>query len=143
MDIWMAMAQALVSLVALATALGGVLADLVIPATATQHMHNSHWPPHARFHNGQTISLGLFLGVLALWLLWSPSSDPVIHFHLAVVVAALYWLSMLAASILPGTRWVDPQFAQVTRPLLGLPPQMVLMCALLSALIASEILRHV
>ena len=141
MDIWMLIAKALVSLVAIATALGGALADLVIPATAKQHMSNPHWPPHAKFHNGQTISLGVFLGLLALWFLWSPGGDQRVQFHLGVIVAALYWLSMLGASILPGTRWVDPEFAKETSTILGMPPQMFLMFVLLTSLIISEILH--
>jgi hypothetical protein len=140
MDIWMLIAKALVSLVAIATALGGALADLVIPATAKQHMHNPHWPPHAKFHNGQTISLGVFLGLLTLWLLWYLGGDQRVQFHLGVIVAALYWLSMLGASVLPGTRWVDPEFAKETRAILGMPPQLFLLCVLLAILIGGEIL---
>jgi hypothetical protein len=141
MDIWMFIAKALVSLMAIATALGGTLADLVIPATSKQHMYNPHWPPHAKFHNGQTISLGIFLGMLSLWFLWYPGGDQQIQFHLGVIIASLYWLSMLGASMLPGTRWVDPEFAKETLPILGMPPQMFLMFVLLTCLLISEILH--
>ncbi|MFL5704296.1 MAG: DUF6640 family protein [Ktedonobacteraceae bacterium] len=55
MDIWTVVAKALVSLVAIVTVVGGAIADLVIPATARQHTRNPRWPPHAKFHNGQTI----------------------------------------------------------------------------------------
>jgi uncharacterized protein DUF6640 len=140
MNIWMLIAKSLVSLVGIATALGGALADLVIPATAKQHMRNPHWPPHAKFHNGQTISLGAFLGLLALWLLWYPGGDQRVQFHLGVIVAALYWLSLLGASLLPGTRWVDPEFAKETRAILVMPPQLFLLCVFLAVLIVGEIL---
>jgi hypothetical protein len=141
MDIWIVIAKALVSLVAIATALGGALADLVIPVTSRQHMSNPHWPPHARFHNGQTIWLGVLLGLLALWLLWYPGGDRLFQFHLGIIVAAFYWLSMFGASMLPGTRWADPEFARETSPILGMPPQMFLMLVLLTCLIISEILH--
>lgn len=59
MDIWMNLAKILGSFVAIVTVVGGALADLVIPATAKQHMSNPHWPPHARFHNGQTLYIAL------------------------------------------------------------------------------------
>lgn len=140
MDIWLLLAKVLVSLVAIATALGGVFADLMIPTTAKQHMRNPHWPPHAKFHNGQTISLGVFLGLLALWLLWYPGGDRQLQFQLGIIVAVLYWFSMLGASLLPGTRWVDPEFAQETRAIFGMPPQLFLLCVLLALLIVSEIL---
>ncbi|GHO71236.1 hypothetical protein KSC_101280 [Ktedonobacter sp. SOSP1-52] len=141
MDLWMLIAKALVSLVAIATVLGGALADLVIPATAKQHMSNPHWPPHAKFHNGQTIWLGIFLGLLALWLLWYPGEASQIQFHMGVLVAALYWLSMLGASLLPGTRWIDPEFEKGSPSAMKVAPQMRLMFALLAILLASEILQ--
>lgn len=140
MDSWLLLAKVVVSLVAVATALGGPLADLVIPATAKQHMRNPHWPPHAKFHNGQTITLSVLLGLLAFWFLWSPGGDPHVHFQLGVVVAALYWLSMLGASLFPGTRWADPEFAKEVRPILAMPPQLFLLCVLLLLLISGEIL---
>jgi hypothetical protein len=120
-----------VSLVAIITVVGGAIADLVIPATARQHTHNPSFPPHAKFHNEQTIWLGVFSGSLAIFLLWFPERDWVFQFHLAVIVVALYWLSMLGASLLPGTRWVDPEFASQTRAILGMPPQLFLMNVLL------------
>ncbi|GCE14825.1 DUF6640 family protein [Tengunoibacter tsumagoiensis] len=140
MDSWMNLARVLVSLAALFTLVGAVLADLVIPATAKQHIYNPNWPPHAKFHNGQTIFLGVFLGLMALWLLWYPGSNLQMQFHLAVVVAALYWLSMLGAMLLPGTKWSDPEFHQ--KPLFGMPPQLFIGCVLLACLILSEILYH-
>ncbi|MFL5704297.1 MAG: hypothetical protein ACJ8AG_15890 [Ktedonobacteraceae bacterium] len=65
------------------------------------------------------------------------------QFHLAVIVVALYWLSMLGASLLPGTRWLDPEFASQTRAILGMPPQLFLMNVLLLCLIGSRDHTHV
>ena len=31
-----------------------------------QHIKNPNWPPHAKFHNTQTILMGFYLGVLAI-----------------------------------------------------------------------------
>ncbi len=42
--------------VAFVTAIGGLLADYFIPTSGRQHIKNPHWPPHAKFHNAQTIS---------------------------------------------------------------------------------------
>jgi hypothetical protein len=61
MSIWMDIAKALVSFVALVTAVGGALADLIVPATAKQHIYNPHWPPHAKFHNGVTSGLSILI----------------------------------------------------------------------------------
>ncbi|WP_425432478.1 DUF6640 family protein [Granulicella rosea] len=45
---------------------GGFVADAVVPATAGQHLRNPRWPPHAKFHNGQTMLMGVFNGSLSV-----------------------------------------------------------------------------
>jgi hypothetical protein len=141
MDLLSYLSNGLVSLVALATLAGGVLADAIVPATARQHMRNPRWPPHAKFHNGQTIALSLLLGALALVLAWYPGGNRAVQFQVAVVVAALYWLSMLAAGLLPGTAWVDPEFLAPDRRAARLAPQLRLGLALLALLVTAEALR--
>jgi hypothetical protein len=34
------------------------------------HVYNPHWPPHAKFHNAQTLLLGPLLGTVSLFFLW-------------------------------------------------------------------------
>lgn len=140
MEVWQLLATLLVSVVSMITVLGGLLADLVVSTTAKQHMRNPHWPPHAKFHNGQTICLGVLLGLLALCILWYPGGDLAGRFHLGVIIAALYWLAMIGASLLPGTRWVDPEFVKDTRLVLKMPPQLFLACFIFILLIISEML---
>ncbi|OQU98552.1 hypothetical protein CLAIMM_04318 [Cladophialophora immunda] len=55
------------SLVAAITSIGCYLADW-----NETHVKNPRWPPHARFHNGQTMSMGLCLGVLTAYFTWRP-----------------------------------------------------------------------
>ncbi len=102
---------------------GGLLADYLVWATARQHMKNPAWPPHAKFHNAQTILLGIGLGLLTLALLTVPAADSQFHLILAGCTASLYWLSMLVAPAFRGTAWVDPEFRDSTPRPLGLHPQ--------------------
>jgi hypothetical protein len=53
--------KALISLVAVETAVGPFRYDW-----NETHIYNPHWPPHAKFHNGQTMSLGAALSAAAL-----------------------------------------------------------------------------
>lgn len=55
--------------------LGGLLADYLIWPTARQHMKNPAWPPHAKFHNAQTMLLGIGLGILSLVLVMISTVD--------------------------------------------------------------------
>jgi hypothetical protein len=138
--LWFLLGKIIVSLVALATLFGALLADFLIPATAKQHIHNPHWPPHAKFHDGQTILLGVLLGAVSLGLLWSPSSTPWPQFMLAVVVASLYWIALLAAPLFPGTAWTDPEFRDENPIVLGMPPQLFLALVLLLLLVIGIVL---
>lgn len=106
--------------------LGGFLADVVITPTARQHMKNPAWPPHAKFHNAQTILLGIGLGVLTIVLVTIPAADSKFNVVFAACTASLYWVSMLVAPAFRGTAWVDPEFRDGTARPLGMHPQHIL-----------------
>ena len=73
------------------------------------HIYNPAWPPHAKFHNAQTMSLGAGLGVLALAALWSPHASWTRgRLNVATAAASLYWATQLTAMAYPGTSLVDP-----------------------------------
>ena len=112
--------------------IGGFLADYVVWATARQHMKNPAWPPHAKFHNAQTILLGIGLGCVTVALVTISSTSPRFNLIVACFTASLYWLSMLFAPIFPGTAWVDPEFRDTTPQPLGLHPQHLLAIGLLA-----------
>ena len=128
----MEIAKYLVAFVALFN-YGGVVADGLVPATARQHLWNPAWPPHAKFHNGQTMLMGLIGGTLALAVLFAgPLSVPVLL--VAAACAGNTFFAMALAPFFPGTAWIDPEFAGTAGRPLGLHPQQLVsyvLCALI------------
>ena len=61
----------LISMIAAETAVGPYLADW-----NETHIYNPTWPPHAKFHNGQTMSMGACLAAMTLWQLWQTHDSP-------------------------------------------------------------------
>ena len=118
----MFLAKLLVALVAVLN-FGGLVADAVWPFGARQHLRNPAWPPHAKFHNAQTMVIGLLAGALSLAILFLAKPLTLPLFLIAAVTAANYFLAMLVAQLFPGVAWCDPEFAAVTPRPLGLAPQ--------------------
>uniref|UniRef100_UPI0035CA41CB DUF6640 family protein n=1 Tax=uncultured Sphingomonas sp. TaxID=158754 RepID=UPI0035CA41CB len=115
------------------------------PATAKQHLWNRNWPPHAKFHNGQTMVMGTFGGLLSLTILFGARPLTLPLFLLAAGVAASYFVSMALAPFFPGTDWIDPEFAGETGRPLGLAPQQLVtyvLCTLVLVAIAVAIWSH-
>ncbi|MCJ1445086.1 MAG: hypothetical protein MMC23_005591 [Stictis urceolatum] len=114
------LSKTFLSLIACITSTGAYIADW----NAT-HIYNPHWPPHAKFHNGQTMSLGLTLGMLTLFILWRPlgnpkdgllrnSKDAILvqreRLQYASLVVSLYWVTQASAVLYPGALAMDPEF---------------------------------
>lgn len=69
------------------------------------HVYNPKWPPHAKFHNAQTLLLGSLLGVVSLFFLWGRHD-----LSSAIATCSLYWIAQLGSLGFPGTALVDPEF---------------------------------
>ncbi len=102
----------LISLVAVFTSVSPYLADWNVT-----HIYNPLWPPHAKFHNAQTMVLGALLGLLAIYCLWfrRALSDQQ-KLNEATALASLYWLAQLPAVFFPGTALTDPGINHVQMP---------------------------
>jgi hypothetical protein len=105
---------------------------IVIPVTMTcliliseTHIHNPNWPPHARYHNGQTMSLGLFTGLISIYILhvYSPASSDIRSANLTwiAILHTLYYGSSLSGILYPGAGWMDPEFGEESPQLYGFP----------------------
>lgn len=102
----------LISLVALFTAVSPYLADW-----NETHIYNPFWPPHAKFHNAQTMVLGALLGLLSLYCLWLRRGvSERQKLNEGAVLATLYWFAQVLAISFPGTALADPQIKGVQMP---------------------------
>ena len=75
------------------------------------HIYNPSWPPHAKFHNAQTMSLGVGLAAVTLQQLWRRPDDVAEAQRAldgATLTATLYWLTQISALAYPGSKAVDP-----------------------------------
>jgi hypothetical protein len=85
------------------------------------HIYNLKWPPHAKFHNAQTMLLGTCLGLSSVWTLWAGRTDALTRLRYAILLASLYWLTQMGAILFPGTALADPEFARLQQ----LPAQLI------------------
>ena len=120
----MQFARWLIVIVASVTSIGGLLADYFL-ASGRQHIRNPQWPPHAKFHGGQTVLLGLCTGILSIVLLFQESTLTHKTIVISAVIASLYWLCIFAAPIFPGTAFVDPEFVQPGANARRIPAQLI------------------
>lgn len=86
----------------LAYSLGAFLADW-----NETHIFNPSWPPHAKFHNSQTMSLGLLLATTSIYLAFSRPQTREKLFWTAMI-GSFYCAAGLSAILYPGTDWSDP-----------------------------------
>lgn len=102
--------KTLLSISAVAQILGPFAADF-----NETHVLNPRWPPHARFHNGQTMSMGLLLGLSSLYYTFRSTTSIDVakeSVRTAVLLGVLYWVSGLSAILYPGSLGTDPEFGE-------------------------------
>jgi len=79
------------------------------------HVLNPRWPPHARFHNGQTMSLGVLLSSASLYFAFRPAFTPMTvaaaqeSAFYASAIGSFYCVAAMSAILYPGTDWKDPE----------------------------------
>jgi hypothetical protein len=123
----------LVSSAALLPAVGAFMADW-----NTTHVYNPTWPPHAKFHNAQTITLAVEAAGLSLWQLWGPGQESLSRLRWATLCAGLFWLTQAPAIFFPGTAFVDPDNPTQPTSLAGIPiNQVTALAAILLPLLAA------
>ena len=109
----------LFSLSALGLAVGAHMADFF----SNTHIFNDRWPPHAKFHTGQTLSMSILLGVMSVFFAWRKTADNKTTVYAAAGFAVLYWITQATAILYPNTAFYDPEFVTSNSFPLGLPGQ--------------------
>ncbi|MCJ1380420.1 hypothetical protein MMC17_003523 [Xylographa soralifera] len=79
------------------------------------HVLNPRWPPHARFHNGQTMSMNACLALATLY--YTHRRTPTAaaardSLFTAAVFGSLYWVTALSAILYPGSLALDPEYGE-------------------------------
>lgn len=110
----------LITAAALFPAIGTFVADW-----SDTHVFNPNWPPHAKFHNGQTITLAVLAAAISLWQLWRPGRLDLPRLRWAVLFAALFWLTQIPAPFFPDSAVVDPDTPTQPFTVIGLPVNQV------------------
>jgi hypothetical protein len=128
-------ARILVSMSAAFTMVGAYVADF-----NETHLFNPRWPPHARFHNAQTMLLATALGACALLYTWRRDPNAT-HLRTAILFASLYWITNAGSITFPGTAWTDPEHAGQGQ-LLGLPAALVIGVMQLGLLAAALVMSR-
>ena len=97
------------------TAVGGFLADW-----NRTHLFNPNWPPHAKFHDAQSILLGSFLGVGGLYLLWRRGEHSESDLALGALLPAFFWMAQGASFVFPGAEGLEAEFPEKVPRIRGL-----------------------
>ncbi|GKV73731.1 hypothetical protein NCCP2145_31120 [Pseudarthrobacter sp. NCCP-2145] len=95
------------NIVAGATAIGGFAADW-----NRTHLFNPNWPPHAKFHDAQTIAMAALLGLGGLYALNRKGSAPQRNTAMGAILPAFFWASMGAAFGFPRTAGLQSEFPE-------------------------------
>lgn len=101
------------------------------------HIYNPDWPPHAKFHDGQTLSMSILLGGLTAFLAWKSSKNVPMMVAGAACAASLYFITQSTAILYPGTAYSDPRAGSKVepKPVRGIPAVSKIDLAYLSAVV--------
>jgi hypothetical protein len=110
--------KVLLTIMAVFTAVAHVLADW-----NETHIYNPLWLPHAKFHNAQTMVMGVLLALATLFFIWR-KRNTANDLLTAVTLTSLYWVSQAAAFLFPGVAWTDPNLLLPRQSLSDFPMQL-------------------
>jgi hypothetical protein len=111
-------ARCLFTINGIGIAIGGFFADW-----NASHIFNPRWPPHAKFHNGQTLAFGVLLGLATLFFAWRRAGDRRTNILAAAITGGVLYWAQAGAYTVPGIAWTDPEFLKPGQSLDDFGPQ--------------------
>jgi hypothetical protein len=87
------------------------------------HIFNPNWPPHAKFHDAQTLMFSWLLSICSVFFAWRRTNERVTSVLAASLFAAVYFIAQIGALLYPGTALFDPDTITSASMLLGVPGQ--------------------
>lgn len=93
--------------VAVFTSVGGFLFDW-----NKTHLFNPNWPPHAKFHDAMTITLGSLLGLSGLYLLQKKSANKTANLQYGTLLPVFFWMSQASSFAFPGAKGLEAEFPE-------------------------------
>ena len=101
----------------------GLVVSAHVADLSPSHLFNDRWPPHAKFHTGQTLSMSSLLALLTIFFAWRKTSDQREVVLATAGFTATYWITQATAISYPNTGCFDPEFLTPSSFRLGLPAQ--------------------
>ena len=117
------MRMPLISRILFALSAIGLIVGAHVADLSPSHIFNDRWPPHAKFHTGQTLSMSLLLSFLTIGFAWRKTSDQREAVLATAGLAVAYWVTQATAILYPNTAFYDPEFITAKSFPLGLPIQ--------------------
>ncbi|KAL7939224.1 hypothetical protein V8C35DRAFT_286066 [Trichoderma chlorosporum] len=74
------------------------------------HIYNPNWTPHAKFHNGQTMSMAVTLGLSTAYYALKGSKNSSDNLWIAGWLGSMYWVTCISAILYPDSLAIDPEF---------------------------------
>jgi uncharacterized protein DUF6640 len=87
------------------------------------HIFNPRWPPHAKFHNGQTLAFGVLLAAATIFFAWRRAGDRQTNLLAAAITGGVTYWAQAAAFAFPGVAWTDPELLKPGQSLHDFGPQ--------------------